>query len=139
MLVCVAIYAVVGMFEWFIRLRILTPIIGLALLLPIAGSGARRLQDTGKNGMLVWVYTFSAASLELVSLLGAFGPYGWPGSPGSLLFLFRPISLVWLIVLAVFTYFWAQPGTAGPNGYGPVPDLAVDPRGLDVSPERLTG
>jgi uncharacterized membrane protein YhaH (DUF805 family) len=115
MLACVIIYVIAGILEAIIRLRILTPLIGLALLLPIAGLGARRLQDTGKNGGLIWAYTIPAASLEMVSLLGVFGPYGLPSSPGSLYFLFIPLGLIWLLALIVFTYFWAQPSTADPN------------------------
>jgi uncharacterized membrane protein YhaH (DUF805 family) len=127
MLACVAIYVVAGILEAIIRLRILTPIIGLALLLPIAGLGARRLQDTGKNGGLIWAYTVASATLELISLLGVFGPYGMPGSPGSLYFLFRPISLIWLVVLVLYAYVWAQPGTTGPNEFGSDPNAASGP------------
>jgi uncharacterized membrane protein YhaH (DUF805 family) len=127
MVACIILYVVAATLEAVIQLRILTPMIGLALLLPIAGLGARRLQDTGKNGSLIWVYTISSASLELISLLGTFGPYGWPGSPGSLYFAFRPAAVIWMIALIVFTYFWAQPGTCGPNDYGPDPRQAVEP------------
>jgi len=127
MVACVVIYVVAGILEAIIRLRVFTPVIGLALLLPIAGLGARRLQDTGKRGALIWAYTIPSASLEFVSLLGAFGPYGLPGSPGSLYFLFRPISLIWLVALVVFTCFWAQAGTAGPNEYGPDSNPASGP------------
>jgi uncharacterized membrane protein YhaH (DUF805 family) len=123
-LACVVIYIVAFILEAIIRRRVLTPIIGLALLLPIAGLGARRLQDTGKNGVLILAYTIPTAILEVVSLLGAYGPYGMSG---SLYFIFRLMGLVWLIAVLVFTYFWAQPGTAGPNEYGPNPKAASGP------------
>jgi hypothetical protein len=65
--------------------------------------GAQRLQDTGTNGGLIWALTMSSASLDAISPLGVFGPDGLPGSPGSLYFLFRPISLIWLVVLVGYT------------------------------------
>jgi uncharacterized membrane protein YhaH (DUF805 family) len=123
-LACVVIYVVAFILEAIIGRRVLTPIIGLALLLPIAGLGARRLQDTGKNGVLILAYTLPAAGLEVVSLLGAYRPYGMSG---SLDFIFRLMGLVWLISGLVFTYFWAQPGTAGPNEYGPDPAAVSGP------------
>jgi uncharacterized membrane protein YhaH (DUF805 family) len=52
------------------------------------------------------------------------GPYGMSG---SLYFIFRLMCLVWLIAVVVFTYFWAQHGTADPNEYGPDPKAASGP------------
>jgi uncharacterized membrane protein YhaH (DUF805 family) len=120
-LACIVIYVVAFILEAIIGRRVLTPIIGLTLLLPMAGLGARRLQDTGKNGLLNLAYTIPTAILEAVSLLGAYGPYGMSG---SLDIIFRLMCLVWLIAVVVFTYFWAQQGTAGPNEYGPDPKAA---------------
>ena len=60
-------------------------------------------------------YTMSSASLEAISLLGVFGPFGLPG---SLYFLFRPISLIWLAVLVGYTYLWAHPGSSSANVHG---------------------
>jgi uncharacterized membrane protein YhaH (DUF805 family) len=123
-LACVLIYVVAFIIEAIIQRRVLTPIIGLALLLPIAGLGARRLQDTGKNGMLILAYTIPTSILEVVSLLGAYRPYGMSG---SVEFIFRLMGLVWLIAVAVYTCFWSQPGTAGPNAYGPDPKAMSGP------------
>ncbi len=121
---CVAIYVVAFLLEAIVGRRILTPIIGLALLLPIAGLGARRLQDTGMNGVLILAYSIPTAILEVVSLLGAYGPYGMSG---SLEFVFQAVGLVWLIAAVAFTYFSARPGTAGPNAYGPDPTAGSGP------------
>jgi uncharacterized membrane protein YhaH (DUF805 family) len=118
-LACFAIYFVAFLLEAIVRRRILTPIIGLALLLPIAGLGSRRLQDTGKGGTFILAYTVPTAILELVSLLGAYRP---AGMAGSLEFVFDVMGLVWLIAAIVFAFLWAQPGIAGPNAYGPDPD-----------------
>jgi hypothetical protein len=115
------------------ELRILPPIFGLALLHPIARLGAQRLQATGTNGGHNWAYTMSSARVDAISLLGAFGQYG---VPGSLSFLFRPISLIWLVVLVVYTYLWAQPAVRVPTEtdsheldlLGPVGNLYVAAR-----------
>jgi uncharacterized membrane protein YhaH (DUF805 family) len=119
-LACTIIYVIAFTLEYIIRRRLLTPIIGLALLLPIAGLGARRLQDTGRNGMLIWAYSVPSAILELVSLAGAYGPHGMSVSLYS---IFMVASLVWLIAAGAFVWLWTQSGSAGPNAYGPEPVL----------------
>jgi uncharacterized membrane protein YhaH (DUF805 family) len=102
------------------------------LLLPIAGLGALWLQDIGKNGGLIWDQTMASVSLEAISLLGVFGPYGLPGSPGSLSFIFRPVSLIWLVVMVVYSYLWAQPDTSDRNEYGSDPKAARGPAAATV-------
>jgi uncharacterized membrane protein YhaH (DUF805 family) len=119
---CAVIYLMAFLLEEIIHRRLLTPVIGLGLLLPIAGLGARRLQDTGRNGMLVWAYSIPTAILELVSLAGVYGPHG---TSVSLYSIFMVASLVWLIAAFAFAWLWAQPGTAGPNAYGPEPRAAI--------------
>ena len=119
-LACTIIYVIAFTLEYIIRRRLLTPVIGLALLLPIAGLGARRLQDTGRNGMLIWVYSVPSAILELVSLAGAYGP---KGMSVSLYSIFMVASLVWLIAAVTFTWLWTRAGTTAPNAYGPEPVL----------------
>lgn len=99
------------------------PIVGLALLLPYTGMGARRLQDTGRNGQLMWALTIPVAISQVLSLaIFLAGPYG------ALAFLsFLPItSLIGLWALIAFIamiYFWVQPGQAEANAYGPVPPV----------------
>jgi len=121
-LACTIIYVIAFTLEYIIHRRLLTPVIGLGLLLPIAGLGARRLQDTGRNGLLIWAYSIPAAILELVSLAGVYGPNG---TSVSLYSIFMVASLVWLIAAFAFAWLWAQPGTAGPNAYGPEPKAAI--------------
>jgi uncharacterized membrane protein YhaH (DUF805 family) len=120
-LACVVIYFIAFILEEIIRHRLLTPVIGLALLLPIAGLGARRLQDTGRNGMLIWAYSIPTAILELVSLAEAYGPNG---ISVSLYSIFMLACFVWLVAAIAFAWLWAQSGTAGPNAYGPEPKAA---------------
>ena len=42
---------------------------GLAMLLPVAGMGARRLQDTGKDGKLVWIFVFAGFIYWVLALM----------------------------------------------------------------------
>jgi len=118
-------------------LHLLGPLIGLALLLPMTGLGIRRLQDTGRNGTLVWVWTGLYALLMVLSLFsilfvatasyGAYGynPYG--AFAGAVMFagLVSLVGFVTLVVAIVLIYFWAQPGTAGENQHGPDPKAAA--------------
>jgi uncharacterized membrane protein YhaH (DUF805 family) len=95
-------------------------IFGLAMLLPSAGMGARRLQDVGQNGQLVWLAIIPSFLLQLFGLL-VWGPFGAIG------FLAFYISIGWLlqtvavIAMLVAIYFWVQPGDPLPNAYGPPP------------------
>ena len=95
----------------------------LAMLLPMAGMGARRLQDIGRDGKLVWVFLI-AARLLFVSLVAALSI----AALGFLGFLFfGPLAiLIHLVLLAaciVLIYFWVQPGDPGSNAYGPPPPV----------------
>jgi len=104
---------------------LLGAIVNLALLLPLAGLAARRLQDTGKAGSLVWLAILPVGLNLLLTAWGylawsaAFGWYGgyyyyW-GWPSGLL------SLIGLIASVYIAYLCAQPGTAGANAFGPEP------------------
>lgn len=98
----------------------LLALLQLAMLLPNAGLTARRLQDTGKPGSLVWILMIPALILNLVSFLFAmtFGVFG-------LLLIFLPLlPLIGLIALAAavyMIYLCIQPGTPGSNQFGPEP------------------
>jgi len=103
---------------------LIAALVGLALILPYAGMGARRLQDTGKNGQLVWLLIIPSALYQLMALLAAAaGPLGAVG------FLFFFLSIGWLISLCLLIaavamiYFWVQPGQTEANQYGPVPPV----------------
>jgi uncharacterized membrane protein YhaH (DUF805 family) len=105
----------------------LAALYNLAMLLPTAGMGARRLQDTGRDGKLVWVFIFAAfisQVLAAVSLLGAMS-MGFLGFLyfGSIFALLGVINIVFLIVTIVLIYFWCQPGDPGSNAYGPPPPV----------------
>src|SRR5258708_1545055 len=62
------------------RTGLLVSVVGLALLLPLAGIGARRLQDTGKPGSSVWIAIVPmAVNRVLAFLLGLAGLLGLRG------------------------------------------------------------
>ena len=100
------------------------PVLQLALLLPSAGMTARRLQDTGRSGQLVWILIVPVLVSNQLSLLFqlSFGFFG-------LLVLFFPliplIGLISLVAAVVMIYWCIQPGTDGPNEFGPPPTPAI--------------
>jgi uncharacterized membrane protein YhaH (DUF805 family) len=102
----------------------LLAIYNLAMLLPAAGMGARRLQDIGRDGKLVWVFLiagFISQFLSLIAMLSVF----WMGFLSFFLFgpLVMLINLAFLVACIVLIYFWCQPGDPGDNAYGPPPPV----------------
>jgi uncharacterized membrane protein YhaH (DUF805 family) len=120
-LVNVVIAIGVAIVASIIRLRILSDLYSLALLLPMLGLTVRRLQDTGKPGswvLIAFVPFVLMILLGIVSLLG--------GALGMLGFLsvFMPIiALASLAAAAALIYLCAQPGQPEANQYGPVPPV----------------
>ena len=121
--VYVALAVIVAIVQGLIGFGLLA-LLQLALFLPTAGMIARRLQDTGKNGSLVWILMIPVVISSAITLLAslAFGGF-------ALLLIFLP--LLWLLSLislgaAIYLiYLCVQPGTPGPNAYGPQPAAAV--------------
>ncbi|HKU64883.1 MAG TPA: DUF805 domain-containing protein [Rhizomicrobium sp.] len=111
---------------------------GLAMLLPSAGMGARRLQDIGRDGKLVWIFIFAAFVVQLTMVITAFGALamGWFGflvfGPSLLLLFLLKIAL--LVAMVVLIYFWCQPGDPGANAYGPPPPVFDPSRRVFPSP-----
>ena len=105
-----------------LHIYLLRSLVGLALLLPMAGLGARRLQDTGKDGTMVWIAIAPMVVIGLIGLLAM--ATGFVGAIGFLLFF---LSIGWIINLAALAaviyigYLCAQPGVSGTNQYGPEP------------------
>jgi len=74
--------------------------------------GARRLQDTGRNGTLVWILIGLTAIMQIVALLTALaGPFG------AVAFLAMFLMLAGLMLLNL----------AGRARYGRRADLLLDP------------
>jgi len=97
---------------------------GLAMLLPTLGMTARRLHDIDKPTSWVLILAIPFLLEILLGLLALFSLFLYP------LFILIAglatlISLAMLIALVVIIYFCAQPGTVGPNQYGPDPKGAA--------------
>lgn len=117
-----AVAIVLGIVQSIILHGVLTALFGLAMLLPNYGMATRRLQDTGRNGMLALVTFGAGALLNVISLIAVIG-----GVAGALGFLFIFATIGWLVACVALIagvaliYFCAQPGQAEANAYGPAP------------------
>lgn len=102
----------------------LAAIFNLGMLLPCMGMGARRLQDTGRDGRLVWLGFILWAVLQITSFVTAMsvwaaGPFGaLPFLPGLGL-----LATASFVVGLVLLWFWIQAGDPAPNAYGPPPPV----------------
>jgi uncharacterized membrane protein YhaH (DUF805 family) len=87
----------------------------LALFLPTLSVMVRRMQDT--NRPAVYVYGYYALSIA-ISVITAILP---------LMFVTPLLGLVSLAAAVVMIVLLAQPGTPGPNAYGPDPKAGLAP------------
>ena len=117
-LACVVVQIAAAIIQSIAFLLPLSALVSLALLLPIAGMGARRLQDIGRDGNLVWIGVIPAA-LSAFFRLFVFGPFGIFGAVAYFLTVGPLLGLAALIAAIVLIYFWCQPGQAEANPYGP--------------------
>ncbi len=122
-LVCVGVLFAAAVVDVVVHTGLLSALINLALLLPIGGMSARRMQDTGRNGQLVWIWVIIVAINSLFTLLISLSPFG---ALGFLLFygsIAALLGLVELVASVAIIYFCAQPGVAGDNAFGPPPPV----------------
>lgn len=100
----------------------LLAIYNLAMILPTAGMGARRLQDIGRDGKLIWIFIVVGFFSQLLAALTMMSAWAF-GFLSLLLFgpLVMLINLALLVACIVLIYFWCQPGEPGSNAYGPPP------------------
>jgi len=122
--VYVALVIGVAIIAGILGLRLVPPLLQLALLMPLAGMTARRLQDTGRNGQLVWILIIPVLVSNVVSLLAflSFDPLGF------VLLFFPLLGLITLVSIAaavLMIYWCVQPGNQGPNEFGPPPQAAA--------------
>lgn len=98
-------------------------IYNLGVLLPCMSIGARRLQDTGRDGRLAWLLLILFGVTQIAAILTALTFI----FAGFFAFLFAPgltlIFLASLVLGVVLIYFWCQPGDPGANAYGPPPPV----------------
>jgi uncharacterized membrane protein YhaH (DUF805 family) len=96
----------------------------LAMILPSAGMGARRLQDIGRDGKLIWIFVVAGFISQLFTAVAMMSGF----LLGSLSFIFfgpllMLINLAFLLALIALVYFWILPGDPGSNAYGPPPPV----------------
>jgi len=121
-LVCVGVLLVAAILDGIVHTGLLSAVVGLALLLPMGGMAARRVQDAGHNGQIVWIWIAISAIYQVIGLLAALsGPFGAVAFLYFFLSIGWLISLVSLVVTIAVIYFCCQPGTPGDNVYGPPP------------------
>jgi uncharacterized membrane protein YhaH (DUF805 family) len=107
-LAVLVITIVLAIIDRLIGTNILTALLSLALLLPNLGIGVRRLHDIGKSGWWI-VLPLAPWLLMLISFL----MFQWT--------LAMILGVVTLACWVLLIYWYAQPGTAGQNPYGPDP------------------
>jgi uncharacterized membrane protein YhaH (DUF805 family) len=110
-------------------------IYSLGLLLPAAGMGARRLQDVGRDGRLVWIPVIASFAVQIylsMAVMGAWlmGWFSWLLFGPLLAVMWGIFTISWIVLL----YFWVQPGNAGDNAYGPPPPNFDPSRRISPAP-----
>jgi uncharacterized membrane protein YhaH (DUF805 family) len=128
-LVCVGLFVVAAILGVVVGRGLLAAALGLALLLPIGGLSARRVQDVGQNGSLVWIWVAAAGVEHVLTILHAVNPptvqFSLTATGVTYSNGYGAIdSLVGLVAFAAsiaLIYFCAQPGDAAANAYGPPP------------------
>lgn len=112
----VVCYIILAIIQGIIGTTLLTGLFSLGLLLPGLGISVRRLHDIDRSG---WWILIGFVPLVVGGVLSALAFMS--GSAG---FGFALMGLIWLACLAAFAlliYWYAQPGTAGENQFGPAP------------------
>ena len=118
-------YVVVGIVISLLGIGILNTIYVLAIMVPAAAAGFRRLQDTGRPG---W-YIFVPVALALVTYLLAPDMPTEMGTGGAMMnmpsmgstVLAGLLSLVQLVLAVIFIYWLSRPGDPRTNAYGAPP------------------
>lgn len=105
----------------------LLAIYNLAMVLPAGSMGARRLQDTGRDGRFIWIFVAAGLFTQLFAAIGVVSTHAL----GILSFLFfGPVVLMmnmaFLAASLILFYFWCQPGNPCANAYG-LPPPTFDP------------
>jgi uncharacterized membrane protein YhaH (DUF805 family) len=129
------VFAIIAAILQSVTFLPLLAIYDLAMILPAAGMGARRLQDIGRDGRMVWIFIIAGFVSQLFAAMAMLSAYAL----GFLSFLFFGplivlINLAFLVVSLVLIYFWCQPGDAGTNAYGPPPPVFDPSRRVSPAP-----
>jgi len=125
-------YVICAVILSMLHIYILMLLFGLAAFLPISAAGARRLQDTGRNGMMIFIPT--GLSLILQYLLPKHGRFdmhalqsGDPAAMQELMMqsgnwgLIGLLGIVQLVISLLFLWWLTRPSDPDTNAYGPPP------------------
>lgn len=112
----VVIYIVLAVVQSVFGTHVLTGLYSLGLLLPTLGLSVRRLHDTDRSG---WWVLLGAVPLVLLALLTSFAMM--TGAYAMMFLTATLLPILSLAAAALLIYWYAQPGTAGQNQYGPDP------------------
>jgi uncharacterized membrane protein YhaH (DUF805 family) len=116
------VFAIIAAILQSVTFLPLLAIYNLAMILPSAGMGARRLQDTGRDGRLIWVFIIAGFLSQLIAAMAMIS-FLAVGVLSVLLFgpLVMLINLAFLAACVALIWFCCQPGDPAPNAYGPPP------------------
>lgn len=107
-LVIVILSVIAYVIDRLLGMQIVSALLTLALLLPNLAVSVRRLHDVGKSGW--WILLPLAPWLCMIAF---FFMFQW-----TLAMVFGVVTLAtWVLLI----WWYAQPGTAGQNKYGPDP------------------
>lgn len=121
----VCIYIVLAVVQSILHTRLLTSLLSLGLLLPSLGIAVRRLHDIDRSGwwiLLGVVPGFIAGALSAFALMTV-------GVGGGMLLLpiMSVFSIAALAAAVLLIYWYAQPGSVGPNRFGADPNTGSTP------------
>ena len=117
-----------------LKIYILMLLYGLAAFLPISAAGARRLQDMGRNGMLIFIP--AGLSLFMQYLMPRPGMFNMQaiqsGDPAAIQEMMAQsgnwgliglLGIVQLVISLVFLWWLSRPSDPDTNAYGPPPQV----------------
>ena len=98
--------------------HLLTSLLSLGLLVPGLGISVRRLHDIDRSGWWLLIGVVPGFLAVLFSIIAFMS-----GSVGTGFGLMGLVGIVGIAAMALLIYWYAQPGSAGDNQFGPPPPL----------------
>jgi len=112
----VVISVVLAVIQSLVGTRLLTGLLSLALLLPSLGMAVRRLHDINRSGWWILIGVVPLVVMMLLTIMAVM-----MGSLGGMFLSATLMPILSLAAAVLLIYWYAQPGTAGPNQYGADP------------------
>ena len=119
-------YVIGAIIVSLLGMYILSILYGLALFLPLSAAGAQRMQDTGRNGLMIFIPTGISLIMQfLMPRPRAFDPAD-PNAMAEMAAsanwgLLGILGIVQLVITVVFLWWLTRPSDPQPNAYGPPP------------------